>query len=133
MAMILTLSCSNGSNTSAITKEEIDKTKESLKLEAKVADKLLAGKEIDFMTKALSAQFDGTNMVYTYEIDEDYATIDQLRDLKKEELKNFLKTNLDNSPEFAETKENLIKINGKVIYNYIGNTSKKVLTITIDL
>ena len=137
LTMILSLSCTNSSSPSNKTsdtseKEETIKAKESLKMDAQVADKLLAGKDVDFMTKAVSVKFDGKNLVYTYEIDEEYATIEQLEFAKKEEMEQNIKATLESIPQFAVTKANLKKINGKVVYNYVGSASNNVMVITID-
>lgn len=127
--MFLMLSCSNGSLSPE--KDEVFKAKESLKLEAEIANKM-AGKSVDFMTRWISCDFDGNNLIYTYEIDEDYATIDQMRSIQQETMAKSIKNTLESTPQFAGTKANLAKIKGKVIYNYVGDTSKKVMTITID-
>ena len=83
LAALALSSCSNGSPKdqesanaeNSVNKEEISKAKESLKYEAEIANKLLAGKQIDPMTCAVSVDFDGTNLIYTYEIDEEWQTI----------------------------------------------------------
>ena len=139
MVMLVALSsCSNGSSKSqesanteiSVNKEEINKAKESLRYEAETANKLLAGKRIDPMTRAVSVDFDGTNLISTYEIDEEYTSIDQMRS-NQEAMEKNIRNTLDNTPQFIGSKESLMKINGKVIYNYVGSESKKVLTITI--
>ena len=139
MVMLVALSsCSNGSSKSqesanteiSVNKEEINKAKESLKYEAETANKLIAGKRIDPMTRAVSVDFDGTNLISTYEIDEEYTSIDQMRS-NQEAMEKNIRNTLDNTPQFIGSKESLMKINGKVIYNYVGSESKKVLTITI--
>lgn len=71
-------------------------------------------------------------MVYTYEIDENSISIDKLSEIKETMEKN-LKNHLSENAQFAITKENLIKVGGTVIYNYVGSKSKKVMTITIVL
>lgn len=140
MVMLVALSsCSNGSSRNqesanadnSVNKEEINKAKESLKYEAEISNKLLAGKQVDPMSRAVSIDFDGTNLIYTFEIDEEYTSIDQMR-TNEEAMEKNIRNILDNTPQFIVTKENLMKINGKVIYNYVGSESKKVLTITID-
>lgn len=140
LVMLVALSsCSNGSQKNqeaaktenVLDKEEIKKAKESLKTEAVIGDKLLAGKQADPMTTIVSIDFDGTNFIYNYEVDEEYISIDQMR-TNQETMEKNIKNNLDNAPGFIGAKENLMKINGKVVYNYVGSESKKVLTITID-
>lgn len=108
------------------------KAKESLALEAETTNKMLAGKKADAVSTILSVDFDGKNLIYTYEIDEDYISIDQARATQKDNMEKNIRTGLENNPQFAATKENLKKIGGKVIYNYIGNSSGKILTIEID-
>ena len=121
------VSCTN--NTS---NNEIDKAKKTLEIEAEIADKQLAGKKIDAISKCISCNFDGENMVYTYEIDENSISIDKLSEIKETMEKN-LKNQLSENTQFAITKENLIKVGGTVIFNYVGSKSKKVMTITIVL
>ncbi len=129
-------SCSNGykekqDSTTSEKSEEVNKAKESLKFEAEISNKILAGKQIDVMTRADSVFFDGKNLVYIYEIDENYATIEQLQKYQKETMEKSIRSALENTPQVAGVKENLMKIDGKVIYNYVGSSSKEVLTITI--
>ena len=120
-------------NSQEDSQEEINKAKESLIAEAKMVHKQLAGDHIDHATEVVSVDFDGQNIVYTYMVEEsDDISIDILRtqqELIKANCKNIL---LDN-PAFAATKENLIKVGGKIVYNYIGNKSRKIMTITIDV
>ncbi|MBR3757960.1 MAG: hypothetical protein IKK62_05970 [Bacteroidaceae bacterium] len=129
-------SCSNGhtekqNSTAPEINEEVNKAKESLKFEAEISNKILAGKQIDVMTRADSVFFDGKNLVYTYEIDENYATIEQLQKYQKETMEKSIRNALEKTPQVAGVKENLMKIDGKVIYNYVGSSSKEVLTIAI--
>lgn len=125
--MLLALSCSNGRP----SQEEINKAKEALKFDAELTNKQLSGKWIDSMTLLNSCEFDGQNYVYNEEIDEGYITIDAMRE-QKETITSNAKLALENNPQFAGVKENLKTIGGKVIYNYVGSESKKVLTITIE-
>ena len=67
MVIIMT-SCVNHTNTQ-YNNEEI---REIVNEAAEKANKLMAGQKLDEMTTALSVKFDGTNFVYTYEIDENY-------------------------------------------------------------
>jgi len=113
------------------SQEKISQAKQALKIDASIAAKQLKGKKVDAMTRVISCDFDGSDVIYTYEIDEDVASIDDLRTMK-ETLKGNVKSVLDNTPGFAATKKNLQIIDGKVVYNYVGNKSKKVLTITIE-
>ena len=129
-SLFILCSCGNGQENS---QEEINKAKESLIAEAKIGHKQLAGNHIDHATEVVSVDFDGQNIVYTYMVEEsDDISIDILRtqqELIKANCKNIL---LDN-PAFAATKENLIKVGGKIVYNYIGDKSRKIMTITIDV
>lgn len=113
-------------------KEVIRKAKESLKFEAETTNKLLVGEKIDAMTRVVSVDFDGTNFVYTYEINEDYTTIDEMR-ANKETIEKNIRNNIDKTPQIEGLKENLIKIKGNFVYNYVGSKSIKVLTIIIEL
>ena len=138
------LSCSSGTSSSnnsyastdedsviRPSAEDIKKAKESLKFLSDMENKQLAGTQLDVMTTLVSADFDGTNLVYTCVIDEDYATIETLRNTQKEVMEKNIRNTLENDPRIESTKENLILIGGKIIYNYVGDTSNKVLTITI--
>ena len=125
--MLLALSCSNGKP----SQEEINKAKEALKFDAEFTNKQLSGKWVDDMTLLNSCEFDGQNYVFNEEIDEGYITIDAMRE-QQETITTNAKAMLENNPQFASCKENLKKIGGKVVYNYVGSASKKVLTITIE-
>lgn len=140
-AFVLLTSCSNGStekqNSADLeireNSEEINNVKESLKFEAEITNKLIAGKQFDAMTRVDSVSFDGECFVYTYEINEDYATIEQLQKFQRKTMEENLKNNWENNPQLAGIKEKLIRINGKVVYNYVGSSSKDVIKIVIEL
>ena len=46
-------------------------------------------------------------------------------------MEKSIRNALEKTPQVAGVKENLMKIDGKVIYNYVGSSSKEVLTIAI--
>lgn len=120
--MVMIMSCSLS---------DADRAKESLKSEAEAAHKMLQGANVDPATKCISVDFDGENFTYTYEINEEDASIEQMR-TEKETLEQFLKDNLSNSAEFSAVKRNLQMINGKVKYVYIGSKSKDKLELFIN-
>ena len=121
------------SSKKSYTNEEKRKAKESLALQAEIANKQYAREMIDKMTIILGVDFDGDNLIYLCGIDEDYATIEQLRtEAQKETLEKTFRNYITNAPEFAVIKEYLTKINGKILLIFIGDNTNKVFTITID-
>ena len=123
LCAIMLVACSNS--------EEKQKAKDSLKYEAELANQL-APMSLDHMTTMMSCEFDGSNLVYNYEIDEDYSTIGEMKEKQMTTLKKTLEAQWRNNPQLEGTKANLKTIGGKVIYNYIGDTSKKIMSISFD-
>ena len=128
LMVIIMTSCINHTNTQ-YNNEEI---REIVNEAAEKANKLMAGQKLDEMTTALSVKFDGTNFVYTYEIDENLMTIEQLR-LLQDNLILSIKNGWDNDPNMIKLKTALKQIEGNAIYHYIGSKSKETHTITIEL
>ena len=126
----LLCACTNGST--GVSSEEAEKVKEVIKIEAELANKALEGQNVDEMTKVIAVDFDGTDFVYTYEIDEEYLTIEKLKILE-EEMTNYQKQIWKSNPQLANLKKNLNRINGKVVYKYTGSESKKTMTIAAGL
>ena len=124
LSIIMLVACSNS--------EEKQKAKDSLKYEVELVNKLTPS-SVDFMTTLTSCELDGSNLIYNYEIDEDYSTIDEMKEKQMATLKKTLEASWKNNPQLEGTKANLKTIGGKVIYNYVGNTSKKIMSITIEL
>ena len=116
---------------SCTNSEDIQKAKDALQLEAQAANNLLRGTYIDNATKCLSCEFDGKNIIYSYEVNEDIISIEQLR-IQKETMEKILHTYLKTNALVTETKKNLKKIKGKFIYHYIGDTSCSVMTLSFD-
>lgn len=109
---------------------DVQRAKEFLDMEAASANELLSGESVGLGMKLLSCDFDGKNFIYSYEINEDYVSIEQMRETK-EERQVAIKRMLMDTDEFAPIIRNLSKINGNVIYYYIGNMSHKSMSIII--
>lgn len=117
-------SCSNA-------KEEARK---QIELEVQYCNQHLAGTQIDYMTKMISCSFDGTNMTYIYEIDEDYATISDLNVIGfANEMKTTLYLQWRNNSDLQEIKKALKTLKGNVKYIYVGSYSRQKITVTIDM
>ena len=131
LLMFCMLSCTSSNSSNKANNEELKKAKEAVQFQVDIAEKQMVGCKINFMTRCVSIDFDGTNVVYTYEIDEDYATIDQLKN-QRETLEQAIKSNIEANPQIKSMTSPLKKIGGKLVYNYVGDTSKKILTLTIE-
>jgi hypothetical protein len=120
---LLTGGCSN----------QVDKQKarESLNYEVMQVNEQVVGRNIDFMTRCTSCIFDGKNLIYSYEIDENYGSMDDLIRVQKEAMEAQAKAAWESNPQLAGTKQSLKTLGGSVIYNYVGSRSKKALTITV--
>jgi len=82
---------------------------------------------VDEMTKLMSVDFDGTYFMYTYEIDEDILTVENMQALKDDLTKYLKKTWVDNP-----AKPSMNAIHGKVVYVYKGSLSKDTLRIEFE-
>lgn len=109
---------------------DVQRAKEFLEMEAASTNELLSGESVGYGIKLLSCDFDGKNFIYSYEIDEDYISIEQMRETR-EERQVAIKRMLMDTDEFAPIIRNLKKINGNVIYYYVGNMSHKSMSIII--
>ena len=118
-------SCSNGPK--KLSSEEISKLKTVIEVEANKVNKQMAGQKVDEMTTLLSAVFDGTDFVYTYEIDEDIFPIEKMRVLKDDFTQHLKETWVDNP-----AKPSLNAINAKVVYIYTGSLSEDTLKIEFE-
>ena len=118
-SLILFVSCGIGNGNSA--KKYLDKA-------AKGVDVPM---EVDYMTTLVSCEFDGQDLIYEYEVDEDYASISELRE-NENIIREGIESNLE-KPETQELQEKLREIGGKMIHKYIGNETGEVITIVIDM
>lgn len=122
------VSCFADSNLTEHEKR-IKEAKEYLSADVALSNKQAAGTKVDEITKLESIVFDGQNIIYTYEVDESYNTISQLRsaqnELEKELRKEF------SSKDLAEIRYYLSVLEGNAIYHYVGNKTKQVITIRI--
>jgi len=99
-----------------------------LEKECQQANKILAGKYVDALTLCTSCEFDGENVIYNYELDEDVVAIE---DIDKSVLENTILETWKTNPGVRATKQNLIILDGSVIYNYTGSKTKETFTIKI--
>ena len=95
-------------------------TREELELAIAIVSELFAGEKVDYMTTCLDVTFDGTNVTYVFEVDETYASIEEvdMQQLKQTQAQ-ILQTNVL-SQGFAEKVK---KLGGKIKYKYIGSIS----------
>lgn len=109
-----------------------NEAKDNLKKAAEVVNGY-APLEVDYMTTLVSCEFDGKNFVYSYEIDEDYRTVSEIKEGYADEFRASLQKDWDENPELKIMKDNLNKIGGSVIYEYHGNTTGESLVFTMDI
>ncbi len=110
----------------ASTEKQFAKT--ALEMECQVANQTLADKYVDAVTICKSCQFDGKNVIYNYELDEELAALESI---DKSLLESRILENWKTNPAVRATKQNLLILDGSVVYNYTGSKSKKTLTVTI--
>lgn len=129
LTMLGMVSCFTDSNLTEHEKR-VKEAKEYLSADVALSNKQAAGTKVDEATKLESIVFDGQNIIYTYEVNESYYTISQLRtvqgDLEKECRNEFY-----SNKNLAEIRYYLSILEGTAIYNYVGNKTKQVLTIKI--
>lgn len=121
--------CTNGPT--GVSSEDADKIKEVIKIEAELTNKVLKGQKVDDATKVIEVDFDGTDFVYNYELDEEYLTIENLKILE-DDMTKYQKEMWKSNPQLSNLKNNLNKINGKVVYKYTGSETKKTVTIAFE-
>lgn len=95
-----------------------------------VANDMIGGKQIDFMTYCDMVEFRNDNVYYYYTVDEDYATMDHIRnniDVIKEQAERVF----DNDQSAKEVADMLAKLNGKFVYRYTGNKSGETASFEI--
>ncbi|MBO4565225.1 MAG: hypothetical protein J5720_07305 [Bacteroidaceae bacterium] len=125
----LLCACTNGPT--GVSSEDADKIKEVIKIEAELTNKVLKGQKVDDATKVIEVDFDGTDFVYNYELDEEYLTIENLKILE-DDMTKYQKEMWKSNPQLSNLKNNLNKINGKVVYKYTGSETKKTVTIAFE-
>ena len=129
LTMLGMVSCFVDSNMTEHEKR-VKEAKEYLSADVALSNKQTAGTKIDETTRVQSIVFDGQNIIYTYDVDENYITISQMRALQSE-IEKELRKDFYSNKELAEVRGYLLVLEGTVIHNYIGNKTKQVLTIRI--
>ena len=120
-ALFLMASCGNAA---------MQLAKKALSLEAKNANEMLAGKHVDPVTLCDSIIFDGKDLIYNYEIDEEQVSFEKI---DQEVLKSQIQSQWETNPQLETIKEYLKAVEGSVIYNYSGSATKEAFTISIGL
>lgn len=95
-----------------------------------VANDMIGGKQIDFMTYCDMVEFINDNVYCYYTVDEDYTTMDNIRNninVVKEQLEQYFDINQD----AKELSDMLAKLNGKFVYRYTGNKSGEQVSFEI--
>lgn len=113
-----------------VSKADKESARKQLRFEVEQANKMLVGQQVDFMTTMTACIFDGTNIIYTYEVDEDYANVNEI---DKSMLKAAAQQIWESNPQLIATKKALKALGGKAIYNYIGSYSRKSITYSISM
>lgn len=129
LIMLGMVSCFVDSNMTEHEKR-VKEAKEYLSADVALSNKQTAGTKIDETTRVQSIVFDGQNIIYTYDVDENYITISQMRALQSE-IEKELRKEFYSNKELAEVRGYLLVLEGTAIYNYVGNKTKQVLTIKI--
>ena len=99
LSLIFMISC--GGSKQKASENEMAEARELIKAEVEVADELLRGEQIDFMTVCDGAEFVNDEIHYYYTIDEDYATIDVLR-ASADDIKENQREALESMPSTKE-------------------------------
>ena len=128
LSLILMISC-GGSKQKASENEKAE-ARAFIKSEVENADKILRGKQIDFMTVWDSAIYVNGDIHYYYTLDESYATIESIRG-KVDEIKEKQKAMMESVPAGKELVSKLELINADMTYHYKGNLSGDELSITV--
>ena len=111
----------------------VNEAKDNLKKSAEVVNEY-APLEVDYMTTLVSCEFDGKNFIYSYVIDEDYGTIPEMKENgHADEIRSSIKKDWDENPELKIMKDNLKKVGGSVVYEYLGNITGESMIIEIDI
>lgn len=106
----------------AVEAEEttIAATREELELATSMVSELFAGEKVDYMTTCLEITFDGTNVTYVFEVDESYASIEEV---DMQQLKQTQAQTLQTNELFQGFAEKVKTLGGKIKYKYIGSIS----------
>lgn len=102
--------------------------KSILKAEIEEANKDLSGKYVDEITIMSSCEFDGKNIFYNYEIDEELVSLDDIDiSILEDSITEEWKTN----PDLKELTHQLNILEGSAIYSYTGSNTGESFSITI--
>lgn len=106
----------------AVEAEEttIAATREELELAIAIVSEWFAGEKVDYMTTCLDVTFDGTNVTYIFEVDETYASIEEV---DMQQLRQTQVQTLQTNVLFQGFAEKVKKLGGKIKYKYIGSIS----------
>lgn len=128
LSLIFMISC--GGSKQKTNENEKAEAYEFIKSEVESVDKILRGKQIDFMTVCDSAIFVNGDIHYYYTIDEGYTSIEAVRD-NVNEVKNNQKTMMESVPAGKELVSKLEMINASLTYHYRGSLTGEELSITV--
>ena len=106
----------------AVEAEEttIAETRKEIELATAMVSELFAGEKVDYMTTCLEITFDGTNVTYVFEMDESYASIEEV---DMQQLRQTQVQTLQTNVLFQGFAEKVKKLGGKIKYKYIGSIS----------
>lgn len=124
LSVLLLTSCGS-------SETEKNEARRILSQEAEVTNKTIKGFQIDFATTSDGCEFSNDVFYYYYTINEQYITIESIRE-REGELKESIKTTLESMPETQNLIKHIKTIDGKMRYQYTGSQSHKSFTITLD-
>ena len=115
-------------STIASVQTSVAESRKIVKQEVKEASNSLAGKQLNYMTSCIDVVFDGSNVTYSYLIDESYGRVEDLDlDTSIDQAKEAIKNN-DDFKTFVGHVKNL---GGVIIYTYTGSYTNVTRSFTL--
>lgn len=105
-----------------VSNSEKEATRSCINEAIVIANDMIGGKQVDFMTFCDKVEFRNDNVYYYYTIDESYASISDVRN-NINSIKEKVEMTFDTNPEAKELAEMVAKLNGKFVYKYTGDQS----------
>ena len=128
-SIMLLASCGGGK--AKVTESDKAEAREMLRTELEYANNTLAGKQVDYATFCDGCEFYNDEAHYYYTVNEDYITIQQLKD-NVGEFKKRQKEMIKIMPATKELCRLLEMIDGRIIFHYTGDYSGQTVMITLD-
>lgn len=109
-----------------------ERERKEMQLVAKLASLQVQGQVIDAGIVCDGCEFENDAMVYNFTVDENLIDFDILKECEADiraEFEQELKLQSNDNEMF----ESLRKLDGKIIYRFIGDTTGKTIVLTIDV